>query len=290
MPDIEVLANEGRQVVEGLEDPSCLVGLSLSDAFRKFVLGHPEVVRLGKLIVEQEGKHADVFSNGQYPGMFVRFIWPLDITADDLAFEFVSSPIFIVPGPPLPTPSKAMQAVSSLMAEQLEMLRRALTTDQIGSSGTFAKTGNFGPIHRLQWGRDGMFIDVRSGDLLQAVGHNWVVQWSGVILDAPVRASPTLQQDAAGVNSEVFHVNSTTNDCVRSNTAPVDARSRAGRLTSPQRASIDAAVAAIWPDGIPAALALKTRDQKIIDWQKEKGFAVASSKTIARHLRTGSGK
>jgi hypothetical protein len=52
-----------------------------------------------------------------------------------------------------------------------------------------------------------------------------------------------------------------------------------------QRASIDAAVEALWPDGIPTELSVQARDQKIIEWQKARQFSVASSKTIARHLK-----
>jgi hypothetical protein len=40
--------------------PSRLFGLSLSDAFRQFVLEDPEVSALGKIIVEQERQYVEV--------------------------------------------------------------------------------------------------------------------------------------------------------------------------------------------------------------------------------------
>jgi hypothetical protein len=89
--------------------PSRLFGLSLSEAFRKFVLDDPEISALGKLIVEQERGHGEVFSEGQYPGPFTVFAWPFDISASDLVFQFVRPVMFVFPGPPLPEGSKAIQ-------------------------------------------------------------------------------------------------------------------------------------------------------------------------------------
>jgi hypothetical protein len=277
--------------------PSRLFGLSLSDAFRQFVLEDPEISALGKMIVEEDGRHVEVFSKGQYPGPYVDFGWPLDVSASDLVFQFVRPVVFFVPGPPLPEGSEAVHRVSSLLAAKLRSLRRMLINGLVVAHGTFVNTGMFGPINRLQWARSGLLIDVKSGDLLQEINNRAAVQWSGLALESPAKselANQTAQTGAKTTPAElpppetasaaVFHVNSTEHDGLRSRPISTDKDAPNTCKITPHHASIEAAIVAIWPEGIPTALPLKTRDQKIIDWQRENGFAVASSKTIRRYL------
>jgi len=251
--------------------PARLFGLSLSEAFRKFVLEDPEIGTLGTMIVREEGRHAEVFGEGQYPGAFINFVWPLDVTASDLAFQFVRPVVSFVPGPPDPEPSKNIQRVSGALVERLQSLRRMLADGDIVAHGTYVNTGAFGPINRLQWARDGVSIDVKSGDLLREINNHAAIQWSGLALEAPPASS-------------MFHVNSTERDALRpSAISPSKGPPSASRIT-PHHASIEAAIAALWPEGIPMGLLLQKRDQKILDWQKSQGLAVASSKTIRRYL------
>jgi hypothetical protein len=51
-----------------------------------------------------------------------------------------------------------------------------------------------------------------------------------------------------------------------------------------QRASIAAAIGAIWLNGIPLGVPLKDIDDEIIRWQKANGRAITSSKSIRRYL------
>ena len=278
--------------------PSRLFGLSLSDAFRQFVLEDPEISALGKMIVEQEGRHVEVFSEGQYPRPYVDFGWPLDVSASDLVFQFVRPVVFFSPGPPLPKGSEAVHRVSSALAERVQSLRWMLVSGQIVAHGTFVNTGMFGPINRLQWARGGLSIDVKSGDLLQKINNRATVQWSGLALEAPVTSAPPNQTAQEGIettraempppetaSAAVFHVNSTEHDALRSRPISTGKDAPITFKITAHHASIEAAIVAIWPEGIPTALPLKTRDQKIIDWQKRNAVAVVSSKTIRRYLK-----
>jgi len=83
-----------------LEDLIDLHGLSLATLFRTIVLDHPSVIAAGRKVVEQTKEHASVFEQGEAPGPFVKYTWELDITADNLAFEFVR-PIIFFSGCPL---------------------------------------------------------------------------------------------------------------------------------------------------------------------------------------------
>jgi hypothetical protein len=247
-----------------------LVGLSLCDAFQKLVLDDSKIIGLGKLVVGEDDRHRSVFTEGQYPGWYLTYQWPLDIEVDDLAFDFVRPIVFSIPGPPLPKASVAMRDVAAAIVEKLQTLRRMLVSGEIVANGTFEKTGSFGPIHRLQWARRGLSIDIKSGDLFQEIDRKDAVQWTGLIFEAPATSGGDRRLDA--VSRELHQTPSSTikSDVVRRNT--------------PLQASISAALQDLWPVGIPAALPLQVRDQKIIDWQRSHELAVASSKTIRRHL------
>lgn len=155
--------------IEGPSDPGTLMdfelnaanhlhGLSLIEGFKKFVLDDPEVVALSKPVVAADEGHAAVFRDGQAPGPFVDFHWPLDLSASEIAFRFVS-----LPHGDDPTPSAAICAVSKALADRIGALREILAGGKLVAFGTFADTGIEGPIGRLQWLRSGISIDVSNG-------------------------------------------------------------------------------------------------------------------------------
>ena len=180
-----------------------LVGLSFKDAFKRFVLDDPEVAILGKQVLQQEGKYAAVFRDGQFPGPFIEFKWPLDLTADSLASQFDGRLVLIIPGPPKPPPSDAVQLVSAVIVERWQALRKILMNGEILAHGTFDKTGVFDAIHPSQWARSGLWVDVRNGDLLEEENRKPVLQWKGLVLEK------------AG---KLFHVQPTEPDSVPSAT------------------------------------------------------------------------
>jgi len=123
-----------------------------------------------------------------------------------------------------------------------------------------------GTVDPLHWTRKGLWIEVQNGDLFEEKNGSPVLQWSGLALVAP------------------FHVKPPPSDAILpTTTGHASARSEQ-RLTTVQ-ASINQAVKALWPDGIPKALPVQTRDQMIIKWQRNHQLAVASSKSIYRHLK-----
>ena len=256
-----------------------LDGHSLSEAFLKFVIGDPEVASAGKRIVQQEGCHETVFREGQYPGPYIAYIWPIDVAADDLVFQFVRPVFFILPGPPLPKGSDAVYRVSTVIAGRLKAFKNLLSTGQIVAHGTFVKTGIQVEIGRLQWQRRGCSIDVSSGDLLQEIDGKAAIQWSGLSLTAPA-VSPVSPKtsDRTRQNTKMSHVK-----------PPKSLRVRSSPSVSPEltplQESIRSAIQANWPEGIPPGMLGKTRNGQIIEWQKMKGLAVASPKSIYRHLR-----
>src|SRR5450830_528630 len=79
-----------------------LVGCSVSDVFRRFVIEDPEVVLLGKRVSAVDELNVHVFREGYYPGWANDFKWPLALTASDLASRFVAPFISYISDPACP--------------------------------------------------------------------------------------------------------------------------------------------------------------------------------------------
>jgi hypothetical protein len=89
--DVQVFNVRVFPILRAPNAASYLNGLSLAEAFRKFVINDPEVVALAKRLLKAESRHSAVFHEGQVPGPFVSFHWPIDATASALEFRFVDS-------------------------------------------------------------------------------------------------------------------------------------------------------------------------------------------------------
>jgi hypothetical protein len=263
-----------------------LAGLGLREAFMRFVLQEPQIAAFGRELIAKEGRYSSVFNDGQYPGPFVESLWPLDIDAEALAFDFVRPVVFVVPGPPLPTASVTMRAVAKLIVERMRTLRQALADQILQAEGVFEKTGIFGLINPHQWTRRGMIIDVASGDLLRQIdGGKSVVQWSGIVFKEGTQA--------AFPASETLHVNDIDYARVRPRSIEHAVRPKSVSKGDPERrralpshASIETALTDLWPDGVPAELSIQQRDRQINEWQRTKGVLVTSTRTIRRYFQT----
>ncbi len=169
-----------------------LNGLPLTEAFRRFVIGDPEVAVLAQSVLKARPGEAAVFRDGQAPGPIVDFHWPLDLAASVLADRFVGSLLFIV-GDPVPTPSASISAVSEVLADRITGLRDILVSGQVVAFGEFAQTGIEGPIGRFQWLRRGISIDVSNGDLCEGDDYRAMPKWTGLSLRVPDAVAPTNQ-------------------------------------------------------------------------------------------------
>jgi hypothetical protein len=181
-----------------------LNGLSLADAFRRYVLDDPEVVALGKRVVKTTKRHADVFRDGMFPGPLDNFDWPLNATAGSMEYSFVPQSPSVDHW--LPTPSAMISAVSAALADRIQGLRAVLASGSICAFGT-SQSGIEGPIGRLQWLRSGISIDVRNGDLCDGQDHRAVPKWTGLSLRLPDAALPA-NQPQNGAPSKIAEIRS----------------------------------------------------------------------------------
>jgi len=157
-----------------------LVGRSIGEMFLECVIRDPEVVSASKRIPDLH-HHRSVFEQGQFPGPIVSYRWPLEITVDDLAFDFVRPLIFFLDSP-LPKPSPQLKQVAEVIVDRWQRLRRRLIDAECGTRGTFALNGELLFIDPLQWARVGRSIDVQNSDVVDSENHKPIVRWSGVSL------------------------------------------------------------------------------------------------------------
>jgi hypothetical protein len=173
-----------------------LDGLSLTQAFQRYVINDPEVVAQGQKLLKVENRHSSVFREGQAPGPFVDYHWPLDSTALALADRFVAQFIHFA-GEPLPAPSAAILNISAVLVDRIRRLRDLLASGEVVAVGTFVQTGIEGPIGRLQWVRNEISIDVSNGDLCEGQDNRAVAKWTGLSLRVPPMAANEQQNGVA---------------------------------------------------------------------------------------------
>ena len=175
----------GNTMLRSPEAPLLLHELSLSEAFHKYVLNDPEVVPLAEAAMRTRQDYESTFREGKFPGDIVKFAWPLDITASDLACQFVSS-ILLNSNGSEPDAPPAVKTVSVVIVDRLKALRDLLTFGRVIARGTFSKTGEIKTVGRLEWARRDVLIDVQNSDLLDIENGKSFVKWSGLSLEAAV--------------------------------------------------------------------------------------------------------
>jgi hypothetical protein len=237
-------------------DARLLDGLSLAQAFEIFVLKDPDVTSSASSVLQHDRAHESVFREGQYPGPYVEYVWPLDVAGSDLAFQFVRSGAFCTTAA-TPVVPRVILDISEILAARIREFRELLTSGRVIAHGTFAKAGSTSEVDRLQWARRKLLIDVKNSDLVEIGSDSPIVKWTGLTLHLPTTTKPEEQEVAAKPNSS--------------------------KLTA-HRASIIAAIDSIWPQGISAGLTVQVRNGMINDWQRKNGRVVTSGKTIGRHL------
>jgi hypothetical protein len=263
-----------------------LSGLGLGEAFKQFVFEDPRVAELGAHVVSKEDRHQDVFAEGAFPAGSTRHGWRLDIGKGELAYAFVRPAAFFLPGPPLPKASDAIQAAAEAIVGRIQTFRRMLIDRTMVAYGTFERTGNFGPIHFQQWARQGLVVEINSGDLLVEVNGKPVVQWSGVVLDmAEERFDPRNGQHQNVAARPLGAVRSVSRELHRARPPTTRPCNPAKKLTR-KMASTAAAIEALWSGQIPAGMDVRSRDDAIMGWQTENKMAVATPRTIRRYIES----
>jgi len=243
---------------------------SLSEVFNKHVLSDPEVAALADVAIKTAPEFERIFRQGhcyiegvsQWPVCFERGVVGVLHPEPEKRSRFNSRRT--------PDSIEVVVAVQAL-ATRYTALIEALRSGEVEARGIPRILGLPHEIPRAIWSHNDFSMN-SAGDLF---GPNpepkpfcWYIEhWVAVMLHLPL-----------------FHVKPLKRDEVLPDAASQQAVLSGSKLTAGQT-SIRSAIESLWPDGIPKGLAVQTRDQKIIQWQKDNDLAVASSKSIYRYLK-----
>ncbi len=175
-----------------------LSSCSFIDAFHMWVLNDSDVIAASKQIENFE-KHKSVFEEGQLPGPIICYRWPLEMTAESFAYDFIR-PISCFIDAQLPRPSEAIRYVSEKIVDRWQRLRRRLIEGDLIAQGTFARTGIVQTIDPMQWRRTNLSVDLQNGDLLGKENSKLVALWTGLM----VGAGRQLQHDGGAHQTDNF--------------------------------------------------------------------------------------
>lgn len=243
-----------------------LDGMPLKDAFSQFVLHDPEVLFLGRKAIKANPDLKRVYLEGWcYPRGCRE--WPLAFAQGSLAGgRAQNSPIGYLADP---MPHKVQQA-ADVVCIRYSALLALLRHKKLEAIGDSVRSRGSDRILSSIWSHRSYYLDVQNGDLIQTKGVDtadmWVKRWRAVILQAPFHVEPLKSDEIPPPTTEY-------------------ASARSDDKLTPNQASIDLAVEALWPNGSHVAVPVKIRDKMINDWQRVNHFAVASARTIDRHLK-----
>jgi hypothetical protein len=168
-----------------------LEGLPLLEAFRKFVLGDPEVAQLGREAVRLSPKFATVFLEGTCLIHGVEE-WPL-------AFERWITKTTIHPDPAKrakfdprgdPDPIEVVIAAEARLHRYCSLIS-LLRSGELEATGAPAIAGAVEPIPRAVWSHRDFHFEPSTGDVLQTNpepknNYDWhIKRWVGVVLQKP---------------------------------------------------------------------------------------------------------
>jgi hypothetical protein len=217
---------------------NALDGLSLSEAFRTFILNDLEVVDLSRALSKEGGESIRA---GYCPGIFLSHHWPLDLSATEIASRFVQLAIWF-PGATIREPSPAQSAIAVPLADRLMSFRQLLSSGALAARGTFASSGAVVAIDPMQWKRAGISIDAANGDLCEDENNEQVPRWTGISLQS--RKQEKRSPNGAGKRVQTPSVAADFEQLA------TPEKVRKPRVSA-EAASIGEAVRALWLEGGP---------------------------------------
>ncbi len=162
-----------------------LSGMTLSEAFRTYVLGDPQVKALAKLAIAAAPEYRRTYDEGRcHPHGMEQ--WPMRTGSPIAGMDLFDDPewaeLLSLPQPPV-----VVRACKALK-ERFDALFGSLRSGELIARGVSASDGKEAPIIRSVWSHDDFFFDARKGDMWQRMprsDNKWGVEprWHGVMLE-----------------------------------------------------------------------------------------------------------
>lgn len=171
-----------------------LNGLSLADAFGRYVIGDAEVIAMQDEMLKISTSSWMMFHDGRFPGSERDLHWPLHSTTTRIMSGFMWSLRKGRSGP-----LEVITAISRALAERFAALIDLLVRGDIVAFGTYVKTGEERPIGQGQWVRRDFWLNVSNGDLCEKQHIQYVAVWTGIALRARSGVSQVVATPASSV-------------------------------------------------------------------------------------------
>lgn len=164
-----------------------LDGLSLGDAFIRYVLNDPAAVEVRQQLLARKPTYASIFNEGVVPGPTIGFHWHLKYPAEIMAADF-GRPIMFMLGDPMHRPSDLESAVSATIVAAMARFQGLLASGVLTAVGTFVGTGAEVAVGIGQWRRKDLAIDVENSSICD---EKCEPIWTGVWLQTAEKRSGT---------------------------------------------------------------------------------------------------
>lgn len=183
-------------VLEAPNAAQSVVGLDLSEAFRRFVLNDPEVLALKPAAIEAEGMCREPLEIGTLRDG--ASVWPVKLEDETVAYWWCHVGVTIL-GEPSPPLAQAVQRAAEVFKSRVLALFKLLRSGRVVA---IDETGI--PVPRSRWKRSDTYIEFANGDMVEDKGPSGARPvFKGLQLIAPERIEQTPDRDALSEPSEV---------------------------------------------------------------------------------------
>jgi hypothetical protein len=161
-----------------------VAGLSLAQAFKKFVLEDPEFAALASYAVRFDKAAKSMLQEGKFARQVTfDWQWPIDLTPFANFVDVINDAYSF--GVRRQVIGEQPQEACEVLRDRYERLLRLCRSGEVVARGTHVLSGIVGEIDVQQWSRSSGWIDTRSGDFLEEIDNKLVARWTGLSFLAP---------------------------------------------------------------------------------------------------------
>ena len=168
-----------------------LDGLMIGAAFVKYVIKNPGTRWYALKLRSREPHLSSLFDDGQFPGQDFSFRWPVS-EFSELSWHYLRD-LFLRSRPAERRKKYGgipiyMEMPARRIVYLLDRFFDFLRSGEVTAIGTYFESGSEMPVPTKQWARSGLFIDIRSNDLIEEIGGHLTPRWTGMRLSAAITA------------------------------------------------------------------------------------------------------
>jgi hypothetical protein len=170
---------------------SHVFGLSLADAFKRFVLDDPLLMQKRQRIVEIDAYWRATLETGRFPNSLFGWVWPVKFEALQKKWRNrnVSD---------LANLAEEIRAAFDVLIDRYASLIELFRSGAVVVSGTFAANGDWSPIPQTQWVRSTAWVEIRDGDYCEKQRLKFQPMWKSLVIERARDVSATISASNRG--------------------------------------------------------------------------------------------